>query len=87
MEKEKRGYLLTGENSFVEAYKRGDWSNKIADWPEGQQQFEAEFVAATKDVSAPGPSHITAKNMVFSPVCVSAVPPAQRRWRLHQPNP
>ena len=34
---------------ILEAYKRGDWSNKIADWPDGQQQFEAEFVAATKE--------------------------------------
>jgi uncharacterized protein DUF1329 len=34
---------------ILEAYKRGDWSNKIADWPEGKHTFEPEFVAATKD--------------------------------------
>src|SRR5947208_10935746 len=50
MEKEKRGYLLTGENSFVEAYKRavtdfytynGYLSILVANVP-GQAQLLAE---------------------------------------------
>lgn len=33
---------------ILEAYKRGDFANKIEAWPEGQQTYEAEFAAATK---------------------------------------
>ena len=38
-----------------------------------------QFVAATNAASFAGAIQITAKNIVFEPVCVSALPPAQPR--------
>jgi hypothetical protein len=34
---------------ILDAYKRGEWTNKVATWPEGKMQWEPEFVAATKE--------------------------------------
>lgn len=46
----QNGALAEGllPSEILDAYKRGDWTNKIADWPDGKMVHEKEFDEGTK---------------------------------------
>lgn len=46
----------------------------------------AMFVPTTTEKSFSGASHMTTYHIVFEPLCISAVPPAQPRFKTTQPQ-